>query len=207
MTANPFLGDEREGTVTVTGGPFSATINLVQAPGITVAVPDPAVDAVSAFMNLKNYNGTSSRYRASGFSTGLQVLWDNLAAFSGTLSPALSLQNLRVEAPRSSYKYSFILHWLEGATNRYYYWNSANGFTTPTGGNALFNVLANVSGNSYSSGMTQSGSLANSPDYVQFRAFFTASTGLTIIQEDATTFYFRGIADPTRWIKFEATSW
>jgi hypothetical protein len=189
-----------------TNGLLTAAVTITQRAGAYDAVPDPAVDAVSAFMNLKN-NTTSSRYRATLMSPTLQALWDNLKALFPTLVPALTLQDLRVEAPRSSYKYSFIIHALEGATNRYYYWNSTNGFIAPTGGNALFNVLANISGNSYS-GMVaaQYNTFAADASYTAFRGFFTAATGMTIIQS-GNAFYFRAIANPLLWIKFEPTSW
>ncbi|MDR0766512.1 MAG: BACON domain-containing protein [Odoribacteraceae bacterium] len=194
-------------TATSTNGLLTATITIGQRPLVCDIAPDPALDAVSAFMNLKNYNGTGSRYRVTGMSPTLQTAWDELADIFPTLTPAMTLRNFRVEAPRSSYKYSFIIHAVEGTTNKYYYWNSSNGFTTPDGGNSLHDVIGTVSGNSYSGMVSaQYSAFTATAPYTAFRGFFTSSTGMTIIPS-GTAFYFRGIDDPTLWLKLEPTSW
>ncbi|MDR0543890.1 MAG: hypothetical protein LBG30_00865 [Odoribacteraceae bacterium] len=201
MTANPNMSDSRQGTVTVTGGPFESNVTLVQRPLIVDYIPDPDANDAQAFMNLKNYNNTTSRYKAVHMSPALQAIWDRLAAFCETIP--ITLSEFRVEAPRSSYKYSFVVYFLEGTTGRAYYWNSTNGFSTPSGGDPLHDVVANVSGYSYSSGFdaTQRAAITGHEAYLALREFCIAATGLAIIQE-SSRFWLRGRADPALWIEF-----
>ncbi|MDR2131187.1 MAG: hypothetical protein LBP56_08525 [Odoribacteraceae bacterium] len=205
-TGNPSMQEARVGTVTLTSGVHSETITVVQRPLVVDIAPDPTDPARDAFVNLKN-NGSSSRYVATALSDSLQAWWSTLEDFYPTLVPALTLRALRFELPRSSHKHSVILYGVEGTSNKTYYWNSANGFSTPAGGNALCDVMINTP-NTSQSGMSSApyNVIPNHDAYKKLKAFFDQATGLTIIQ-DGTAFYFRGVADPTSWVKFEPASW
>lgn len=205
---NPSMTTPRAGEVAATSGTYAKTITVMQNAQIIDIEPDPSVNVVDAFMNLKN-NTTSSRYLATSMSDSLQQWWSDIADFYLTFSPAIELRNLRFEAPRSSYKHSIVFYSRQGST---IYGNSANGFLVPDGGNPLHDFRFNFSATSYAvltSAQYHSVVDALPAGYPSFHKFYNllnAATGFTIIQ-DGPDFWFRSIANHEDWIKFEPTSW
>ncbi|MDR1414576.1 MAG: BACON domain-containing protein [Odoribacteraceae bacterium] len=206
----------RQGTVTITvtagSETFTSTINVDQeklvldppdATNITTYEQDPALATKTALMNVKNYSGTTTRLKVTLMCDTIQAWWDALAA--DILPHDMILQELRLEAPRSTYAYATTVYLLEGATKQYYYWNSTAGFGTPAGGNSPSDLTSNYSGNSRVSGFDNYAFLTDSPYYIKLRAWFAKTTGFTLIQ-DGNTFWYRDIANPTLWVRFEPTT-
>ncbi|MDR1527126.1 MAG: hypothetical protein LBS46_05580 [Dysgonamonadaceae bacterium] len=190
---NPNFLESRKATLTLTAGDnlFSLKLNVEQKELITSYEPDPDMDAVNNFLNLKNNNGTSSRYKVTYFSSRLASLYNTLI----TAYPIL--QEMRIEAPRSSYKLSVILYNTIGNQ----YWNATNGLV-PIDGSKTVAAFA-LSGDSYSG---TSPAYTSNTNYTQLRACFASSKGFTIIQED-NVFWFRSVDNPLDYFKAEPASW
>ncbi|MDR1273673.1 MAG: hypothetical protein LBK12_03905 [Odoribacteraceae bacterium] len=207
--ANPSMTTPRDGEVIATSGAYTKTITIAQNARIIDLEPDPSVNVVDAFINLKNYNGTSSRYLATTMSDSLQQWWSDLVGFYAALSTPQELRALRFEAPRSSYKYSIVFNARGGNT---IYGNSANGNLVPVGGNPLYDFCFNFSATSYAllSSLEYHSIVdalpAGYPSFHKFYNLLNAATGFTIIQ-DGPDFWFRSIANHEDWIKFEPTTW
>jgi hypothetical protein len=184
-----FVSTDANGTLV-----FALDADLVTADNISTYIPDPDVDAVTAFLNLKN-NGTVSRYRITLMSA-IPGAWR-----SNLLSLYSVFREYRIEAPRSSYALSITAACEDGGA-KYYYWNCTNGLTpmTDPGRNPFTDAVFAYSGGSVSSGWTAP--FTSNTNFTSFRTFIQQSTGFTIIKEK-DIFWFRSIADSNDWFKCE----
>ena len=180
---------------------FSVKLNIpVTVDNIATYMPDPDVNAIDAFLNLKN-TGSVSRYRMTLMSPMQKEWHDNLR-----INFPAYFDFCSIEAPRSTYDLSVIFNSSSG-TVRYYCNGGGSGTAgsgfipmTGEGRNPLYDVYINV----------PSGSTIGSPpaeyttdtDFVNLRTFFRQATGFTVIR-DGTSFWFRSIADPNEWFKCE----
>ena len=167
---------------------------------IETYVPDDEVDAITAFLKLRN-NGSISRYRITLMSTKVQTWYDNLK----TLYPVFI--DWTIEAPRSTYEFSLIFN-NEDSGRKYRYLNAGSTATansglipmTGSGRNPLYDATLNATGTSTTSGWTCP--YNSNANYTAFRNFICLSTGFTILK-DGNNFWFRSIADPADWFKCE----
>ncbi|MDR1369837.1 MAG: hypothetical protein LBJ72_06895 [Dysgonamonadaceae bacterium] len=196
-SANSDFLESRTAKIKIVAGNNLAMLqlNVLQGELITSYEPDPDINTVDNFLNLKN-NGTSSRYKITYFSPGMETLYRNLR----TSYPIL--QEIRVEAPRSSYKLSVILYNLDGATASYYYWNATNGLV-PVDNSKSVAAFA-FSGNSYG-GVTAP--YTATTNYTQLRAIFASDAGFTVIPDEDNTYWFRSVNNPMDYFKVEPASW
>jgi hypothetical protein len=190
---NPNFLDSRKGSLTLTAGDnlFSLQRAVEQGELITSLEPDPEVDAISNFLNLKN-NGSSSRYKVTYFSARTDGLYNALK----TAYPIL--EEIRIEAPRSSYKLSLILY--NGSTGNQY-WNATDGLVSVGGSKSVASFA--LSGNSYSG---TSPAYTSDTNYTQLRAFIASTKGFTILP-DGNAFWFRSVDNPLDYFKAEPASW
>jgi hypothetical protein len=195
---NPDFLNGRNTKIKIIAGDGLVTIPLevVQGELITSYEPDPNINTIDNFLNLKNNNGTSSRYKVTYFSSRLATLYANLK----TAYPIL--QEIRIEAPRSSYKLSVILYNLNEATPSSYFWNATNGLV-PVNDSKSVATFA-FSGNTYSGTTAPYTSNAN---YTEIRACFASGEGFTIIPDSDNSYWFRSIANPMDYFKVEPASW
>jgi hypothetical protein len=167
-------------------------LNISQGELITSYEPDPNVDAVSDFLNLKNYdNNTYSRYKITTMCSRLETLRTNLK----TAYPIF--QEMRIQAPRSTYKASIIFYNLDGTAASYYYWNCTNGLVPVAGSKSVAAFV--ISGNSYS-GTTAP--YTSNTNYTQLNTLFSSSAGFTIMP-DGNAFWFRSVANPLDYFRVE----
>jgi hypothetical protein len=159
----------------------------------TPLVVDPDGTPVDDFLNLKNNNGTSSRYKITYFSAASDTYYQSIK----TNFPIF--EEMRIEAPRSSYKLSVILRNNNGTT---YYWNATNGLV-PVGSSKTTAAFV-FSGNSYSGSNPP---YLSDPDYEALRAVFAASTGFTVTPDGDNEFWFRSVANPDHYFRATAASW
>ena len=170
----------------------SLDLNVIQNELMTIITPNPDVDAVSGFLNLKNNNGSSSRYKVTLLSPRLETLYANLK----TAFPVF--QEIRIEAPRSTHKTSIILVNSDG----FYYLNCADGLVAVN--NSKYVGVFRHSGNTYAGTEAPYTSNAN---YTALQAFFIQAGGFTIIQDQNNVFWFRSVADTNDWFKAEPAQW
>jgi hypothetical protein len=175
-------------TVSAGGGIVTEVLSVSQNP----TQPTPDVESLSDFLNLKN-NGSSSRYKITEFSPALDEYYQALK----TKFPIL--EEMRIEAPRSSYRLSVILSNNNSTT---YYWNATNGLV-PVNDSKSVGAFA-LSGNTR---LGANPPYLSDPDYVALRAIFAAATGFTIFPGDNNTFVFRSEADTTLYFTATAASW
>lgn len=196
--ANPNFLTGRSSKIKVIAGDNLVIIplDILQGELITSYEPDPDINTVDNFLNLKNNGGTSSRYKITFFSSRLATLYANLKAAYPIL------QEMRIEAPRSTYKISVILYNLSGETASYYYWNATNGLVPVNGSKSVATFV--FSGNSYSGTTAPYTSNAN---YTGIRECFAADAGFTVIPDDNDTFWFRSVANPLDYFKVEPATW
>ena len=193
-TENPNFWGGRSARIKIVAGDVSTQLDVTQG----AFELDPSVTSLNNFLNLRNNGTTSSRYKITEFSPRIAAIYNNLV----TAYPIL--QEMRIEAPRSSYKLSVILRNFDGTTTTYYYWNATNGLEAINGSNSI--AAFAFSGNSYS---------GTNPPYTthayhnELRAFFAAPTGFTIIPdaEKPNVFWFRSEANRTDYFKAEPASW
>ncbi|MDR1671406.1 MAG: hypothetical protein LBR57_02695 [Alistipes sp.] len=183
------ISSSRSAKVSVTAGSVSEVLSVSQNP----KEPAPDVETVNAFLNLKNNNGTSSRYRISEFSPDLDKYYQALK----TKFPII--EEMRIEAPRSTYKLSIIMRHNNSTT---YYWNATNGLVPVNGSKSVAAFV--FSGNSYAGSLPAYDTDAT---HTEFRAIFASANGFTILQEGENAFWFRSEANPLYYFKAEATTW
>ncbi|GHT85696.1 hypothetical protein FACS18947_4790 [Bacteroidia bacterium] len=106
-------------------------------------------------------------------------------------------QEIRIQAPRSTYKASIIFYNLDGETASYYYLNCTNGFV-PVGDSKSVAVFK-YSGSSYS-GTTAP--YTGNTNYTQLNAVLISDAGFTVIP-DGESFWFRSVANPLDYFKVE----
>lgn len=195
-TKNPAFLTGRSAKVKFVAGSDLASVFLTvdQNELISSYQPDASVNSIETFLNLKN-NGTSSRYKVVFYSPRLNDLFVNLK----TAYPIL--QEIRIEAPRSSYKLSVILYNLNVDVPSFYYWNAKNGLVPVNDSKSL--AVFEFSGNSYGG---VAAPYTSNTYYTQLRDFFATEKGITIIP-DGDAYWLRSEASPTDYVKVEPTSW
>jgi hypothetical protein len=199
---NPDFLNARNTNIEVVAGDrlVSIPLTVVQGELITSYEPDPNVNTVDAFLNLKNNNGSSSRYKITYFSSVMDTYVKGIQA----AYPAFLLQEMRIEAPRSSYQISVVLYNVDGSqASGYssYYWNATNGLVPVNGSKSVAAFV--FSGNSYSGTTAPYTGNAN---YTSLRAIFASADGFTVIP-DGDFFWFRSVANPMNYFKVEPASW
>jgi hypothetical protein len=193
-TANPEFLQSRTAKITIIAGNnlVLLPLNVVQGELITSYEPDESVNSVEDFLNKKNYdNNTYSRYLITTMSSRLETLRTNLK----TAYPLF--QEIRIQAPRSTYKASYIFYNLDGTTTTYYYLNGTNGFV-PVGDSKAVAAFK-YSGSSYS-GTTAP--YTSNTNYTQLNAVLISDAGFTIIP-DGENFWLRSVANPMDYFKVE----
>ncbi len=198
VSENPKYLESRTTRVKLVAGNNYATIiiNVVQSEGITSYEVPPNITSINNFLNLKNNGTTSSRYKITTFSAPMAKLYNGLKIDYPLI------KEIRIEAPRSSYKLSVIWYNVIGTTESYLYWNVANGLTPISGSKSK--ALFALSGDTY--GGTPS-PYTNHANYTKLRAIFASTAGFTIIPDTENTFWFRSIEDPRNYFKVEPTTW
>ena len=188
------VSSDPEGTLA-----FSIKLNIpVTEENIITYNPDPDVNSIDAFLNLKNADaGSTSLY----IITLMSPKYD--ACRSRLLDEYPIFQGIRIISPRSvtillQIRFFFDIN---GAI-RNYALNCNNGLTpiTENGCNPLTDAVFAYSGAAFDSGTNV---MVNHPDYIMLRDdLFRRVTGFTIIR-DGDNFWFRSIADPNDWFKCE----
>jgi hypothetical protein len=166
-------------------------LEVMQGELISSYEPDPEINTLDDFLNLKNNGGTSSRYKITYFSSRIAAYYANLKAAYPIL------QEMRIEAPRSSYKISVILYNLDGTAASYYYWNATNGLVPVNGSNSVATFA--FSGNSYS-GTTAP--YTSNTNYTSLREFF-ATNAFKVLPDENNVFWFRSVTNPLDYFKAE----
>jgi hypothetical protein len=191
-TTNPEFLTSRNTNIKIIVGDDLASQELavIQSELITSYEPDPEANSIENFLNLKNDRGDYSTYKIVHYSARLSTLYNNLKAAYPVLT------EIRIQAPRSSYKLSFIL----SNSGSYYYWNAANGLV-PINESTTMGIFA-FSGNSYS-GTTAP--YTGDTNYTQLREFFAAGEGFSIFPDldDSNVYWLRSISDPKDYVKVE----
>jgi len=197
-TQNSDFLQPRTTSITLTAGAdlYSIKLNILQGEAITSAEPDPDFDVIDAFLNLKNNNETTSRYRITLFSPALTTTYTNLK----TAFPMI--KELRIEAPRGANGLSFSFLNDDDGTIGYYYMNCTNGLVRINGSN--FAGAFAHSGNSYSGFIPAYTSNAN---YTTILNFLIDGGGFTIFPDESGAFWFRNITNPNNYFKAEPASW
>lgn len=202
---NPSLTDIRKARITLKtvepGGDGESTegskyrsaieyIYVTQSP----LQPEPTEAVLNDFLTVNNYdNGNSSRYRISFFSPALNQVYQALnSAYPGVI------QEMRIQAPRSTYKISVFFYNIINNGSAYYYWNATNGLVPVSGSKSV--AWFNFSGNSYA---TATPPYQNDARHAEFRAIFASANGFTIIPVDGeeNSFWFRSQDNPAYYFK------
>lgn len=188
----------RSATIKIVAGDNLASVwlDVIQGELITSYEVDPEANTIDDFLNLKN-GGTYSGYKVVFLSSRLATLYNNLKEAYPIL------QEIRIQAPRSSYKTTVILYNLDGETASYYYWNATNGLIQ-VGDSKSVGVFA-FSGNTYSGSTAPYTSNTN---YTQLREVFASEAGFTIFPDFETDgYWFRSVANPMDYFRVEPFSW
>lgn len=196
MTADPnpkFLEGRKTKIRVIAGNNLSSQeLQIVQGELITSFDPDPNKKSIESFLNLKNA-GTASTYRVTYFSARLATLVQNLK----TAYPVF--KEIRILAPRGTYKLSVALQNVDGEATSFYYWNATNGLV-PVQGSNFVGVFA-FSGNTFAG---TAAPYVNDVNYTKLREFFASSDGFSIFPDtESNAYWFRSVSNPLDYMKIE----
>ncbi|GHV58214.1 hypothetical protein FACS1894182_09480 [Bacteroidia bacterium] len=180
-------------------------VTIMQGEAITSYEPDPNVNAVATFVNLKNYNGTASRYKVTYFSTGIDTVFNNLK----NAYPTLLQDNVRIETPRNTNELSVYLYGRNGTTDYMAYWNCAagsGGLKPVSGAGSNYTAVFAFTANTQTNNPAYQASPVH-PSYTKLRAFFAEGSGFMIFPDTGNTFWFRSVANPSNYFKATPATW